>query len=72
MTTDATTDTRLEQAQAELRAAKAELFAAETALHDARLTYVDAWIMAAYDHLHRACLGLSSAESRWEQARKSA
>jgi hypothetical protein len=32
------------------------MYDAETALHAARQTHVDAWIAAAYDHLHAAIL----------------
>jgi hypothetical protein len=39
-----------------IAAAERHMYDAETALHAARQTHVDAWIAAAYDHLHAAIL----------------
>jgi len=40
-----------------------DLYEAELALHDARQTEVDAWILAASNHLHLAVLHYTAAES---------
>jgi dsDNA-binding SOS-regulon protein len=60
----ATADRTYEQAVAAMGHAARALYNAEVALHDARQTHVDQWIVAAQDHLHLAVAEHSAAAAR--------
>lgn len=55
------TQTTYQQAVAARDAAAHALYEAELAVHDANQTGVDAWISAAYRHLHEAIAQHSAA-----------